>query len=79
MCCFHVGYQKKRNKTEKRLIFIDMKKRNTGLAYCGRWDSFGKSWIFSWKNSTGTNGHRRACGRSVSSDQQIDTGGFRIW
>lgn len=34
MCCFHVGYQKK---------------RNTGLAYCGRWDSFGKSWIFSWK------------------------------
>lgn len=34
MCCFHVGYQKK---------------RNTGLAYCGRGDSFGKSWIFSWK------------------------------
>ena len=47
MCCFHVGYQKK---------------RNTGLAYCGRGDSFGKSWIFSWKNSTGTNGHRRAFG-----------------
>ena len=34
---------------------------------------------FHGKNSTGTNGHRRACGRSVSSDQQIDTGGFRIW
>ena len=64
MCCFHVGYQKK---------------RNTGLAYCGRWDFFGKSWIFSWKNSTAANGHRRACGRCVSSGQQSDTGGFRIW
>ena len=64
MCCFHVGYQKK---------------RNTGLVDCGRWDSFGKSWIFSWKNSTDTNGHRRACGRCVSFGQQSDTGGFRIW
>ena len=59
MCCFHVGYQKK---------------RNTGLAYCCRWDFFGKSWIFSWKNSTDTNGHRRACGRCVSSGKQSDTG-----